>query len=112
MKDNDRDENRQWFERHIGNDLRKFDEAHNPLPPRIEQLEAMVAVHKRHARKALWKELLLFWLIAAVIMAGMMWVLERNWVWFAVIQSAAAAGAVLFLSFYLRKKVNGRWKNS
>lgn len=103
------DLDQQWFDRQMSGQLRKFDAVHEPVVPKIPELETMVKTHKREMIKKQLRDLLLFWLIALPVLSTMFWVLERDWIWFAVIQSLVAAGAVFYASMMFRKRVSRQW---
>ncbi|OBR63213.1 hypothetical protein A7K91_24985 [Paenibacillus oryzae] len=67
-----------WFQENMMQKLKQFDAAHTPEPPALGKLEIMVADHKRKRQKAMWTELTLFWLVAVIILLGMVWMAEAS----------------------------------
>jgi hypothetical protein len=99
-----------WFDSRVGNSLKQFDDAHKPYTPDRFEFEALVGAHKQAIRRKQWKELLLLWLIGCFLFGGMMWVLERDIVWFAILQAVIACAAVGYVAvMFGKKKVSHRW---
>lgn len=110
-KPNEVNHDQQWFDNQFKEAVTRFDATHAPNVPNLQQLEAFVAGHKQDVKRRLWKELLLFWLTACFIFGVMMWVIDRNLVWFAVLQALVAAGGVGFVIMtYGRRKVR-TWRS-
>ncbi|WP_424768848.1 YxlC family protein [Paenibacillus sp. sgz302251] len=105
------DDDQQWFDNQIGEALDRFDAIHAPLLPKLHVFEQLVQAHKRELKRKLWKDLLLFWLLAVFIFSSMMWVLDRNWVWFLTIQSAIAAGGIGFVSITFVRRMGSTWRS-
>lgn len=105
------DEEQRWFEQNISGELRKFDSAYEREAPDTVDLELFVAQHQRDLRKRLWRDLMILWLVAACLLLGMLWVMDRHFMWFVSLQAISAAGAVVFIGVSHRKKVRGIWKN-
>ncbi|RCW44150.1 YxlC family protein [Paenibacillus prosopidis] len=99
----------QWFDNQIGKAVKRFDDVHEPSVPELHAFEQLVHEHKREVKRKLWKELMLFWLAACFIFGFMMWIVDRNWVWFAVFQSAIAAGGIVFAGMTFGKRVGREW---
>lgn len=99
----------QWFNKHMGEQLQQFDSAYEPDVPGISEFEALVTSHKREMVRKQWRDLLLFWLIALPVLGMMLWVLERNLLWFVGIQSAVSIIAVFYVIAKLRKKGEMQW---
>lgn len=100
-----------WFDEQIGDQLHKLDTANEPDIPPISEFVALVESHKREHEKKQWRDLLLFWLTAVPVLAVMLWVLERDWLWFVSIQVSVALGAILFVSTKVRQRVDQQWNN-
>lgn len=105
------DEEQRWFEEQMGEALKTFDAAYERQAPDLVMLEAFAAQHQREQRKKMWKELALFWLVAACLLLGMMWVLERHFIWFVALQVLVAAGGLGFVGISYFKKVSRLWKS-
>lgn len=99
MSKRKRDENEQWFREKMTNQLERFDEAFEPESPQVDQLETMIVAHRKIFRKAMWRELLLFWLVVACILIGMGWIAETNLSWFWGLYSVAGTGCFLFFAY-------------
>lgn len=104
-------DDQQWFNDQFKNALTRFDASHGPDVPELQQFEAFVDSHKQETKKKLLKELMLLWAAACFIFAVMVWMIDRNWVWFAILQAVVAATGIGYasLTFGLRK-VRG-WKS-
>lgn len=112
MKKKVHDEDQQWFMEHIGTELQKMDDAYERSEPELEPFESFVASHKMALRKKLWRDLALFWLVAAMLLLGMLWVLERDWIWFAALQLLVAVSAIGYIGFAFVWKGRKQWKNN
>ena len=88
--------------------LHKFDQAHEPVVPNLHEFESFVRTHKNDLVRKRWKDLLLLWLTALIIISAMMWMLEHKLVWFSVLQLVVLASSVLILSVTSRKQVRRR----
>lgn len=114
MIDDDKDhENREWFEQNIGGQLRRLDEALQPQEPEPHAMEAFVAEGKRELRRKLGRELVAFWIVAAIVIGGMIWTIERSWMLFIALQTIAALSAIGLLSVRLLRhagKGSRQWK--
>ncbi|WP_307476405.1 YxlC family protein [Paenibacillus harenae] len=103
-------DDKRWFDNQIGDSLRQFDEAHKPFTPDMFEFEALVGAHKQTIRRKQWKDLLLLWLIGCFLFGGMMWLLERDMVWFVVLQAVIACTAIGCVAvMFGKKKVSRRW---
>ncbi|REK71569.1 YxlC family protein [Paenibacillus paeoniae] len=111
-KNNVHDEDQQWFTEHMGAELQRFDDAYERREPELAPLDSFVASHKLALRKKLWRDLALFWLVAAMLLLGMLWILERDWIWFAALQLLVAISAIGYIGFVHRKKGREQWKNN
>lgn len=114
MKKLDRfgEEQQHWFDKHIGEELLKFDAAFERQMPDARQLEAFAAGYRRELRKKLWRDLTFFWLVAVALLLGMLWMLDRNWIWFVTLQTFAGAGAIGYIGYSYVMKVGHIWKRS
>ncbi|RJE87745.1 hypothetical protein D3P07_15705 [Paenibacillus sp. 1011MAR3C5] len=106
------DEDQQWFMEHIGTELRKMDDAYERSEPELGPFESFVASHKQALRRKLWRDLALFWLVAAMLLLGMLWILERDWIWFAALQLLVAISAISYIGFVHVWKGRKQWKNN
>lgn len=88
-----------WFQENMMGKLEQFDDAHAPEPPALSKLEALVAAHKRNHQKAVWSELLLFWLVAVCILLGMVWMADANPVLFWGLYGIVGAACLLFFGY-------------
>lgn len=111
MKKKAHDEDQQWFMERIGADLQKFDHAYERKEPELAPFESFVVARKHAFRKKLWRDLALFWLVGAMLLLGMLWILERNWIWFAALQLLVAISAIGYIGVVQVKKVREQWKN-
>lgn len=112
MKKHKSDEiDQQWFDEQLGAAINRFDAVHEPLLPELHNIEQLVQLHKNDLKRKLWKDLLLFWLVACFIFGSMMWMLERDWVWFAILQSIIAMGGIAFVSMTFGKRMGRKWNN-
>lgn len=100
-----------WFESEMQQALTRFDVAHKPDIPELQRFENMVLAHKQEMKRTLWKELAVFWLIACLMFGLMMWMLDRNWVWFAILQAVIAAGGIVFVSMTFNRRKVRVWKS-
>ncbi|WP_141502729.1 YxlC family protein [Paenibacillus luteus] len=110
-KPNEEIEDQLWFEDRLKDAMTQFDAVHAPKVPSLQQFEALVDDHKQEMKKRLWKELLLFWLIACFILGLMLWVLDRNVVWFAILQICIAVGGISFVTMRFRRRKVSTWKS-
>ncbi|MNF05259.1 hypothetical protein D3C80_2049460 [compost metagenome] len=62
-------------------------------------------------RSRLWKELALFWLTACFIFAGMMWVVESNWMWFAALQAVIAICGIGYAGMVFGRRAWREWRS-
>jgi hypothetical protein len=99
----------QWFDDQIGEAVNRFDAVHAPPVPELHAFEQLVHEHKREVKRKQWKELMLFWLAACFIFGFMMWILDRNLVWFAVLQSVIAIGGIIFAGMAFGKRMWHQW---
>jgi hypothetical protein len=104
-------EDQQWFDNQLQETLDRFDAIHVPHVPELHRFEDMVDAHKQQLKKKLWKDLLLFWLIACLIFGLMMWMIDRNWVWFAILQAVIAAGGIGFVSITFGRRKVRAWRS-
>ncbi|MBD2870909.1 YxlC family protein [Paenibacillus arenilitoris] len=105
------DPDQQWFDEAMGDAIARFDASHSPGVPELDAFERLVQARKREARKRLWRDLTLFWLTACFVFGSMAWVLERNWIWFAALQVAAAAGGAGFVACNFGRRTWSKWKS-
>jgi len=105
------DIDQKWFDEQFGSVVNQFDAAHAPLLPELHHVEQLVQLHKNDLRRKFWKELLLFWLVACFIFGLMMWMLERDLVWFAILQLIIAMGGIGFVSMTFGKRMGRKWNN-
>ncbi|KRE32697.1 YxlC family protein [Paenibacillus sp. Soil522] len=101
----------QWFDEQLGEAVTRFDAAHAPHVPELQQFEGFVQAHKHETKKKLWKELMLFWLTACFIFGSMLWIIDRNWIWFAILQAVIAAGGVGFVSLTFGRRRVRSWRS-
>lgn len=111
-KSNDDPNDQAWFEDHITKAVTRFDAIHAPRIPEPMQFETLVEGHKKEMRRKLWKELLVLWLIACVVMSLMLWMTaEHNFVFFVIFQaSIAVIGIGISCVAFGRGKVQ-TWKS-
>jgi hypothetical protein len=102
-------DDQQWFDNQLGESVNRFDAVHAPPLPELHAFEQLVHEHKRELKRKLRKELMLFWLSACFIVSIMMWILDRNWVWFAILQSVIAAGGIAFVGIMFGKRMGRQW---
>jgi hypothetical protein len=103
-------DDKRWFDSQISDSLKQFDVVHKPYTPDQFEFEALVGAHKQAVRRKQWKELLLLWLIGCILFGGMMWLLERDVVWFVALQAIIACSAVGYVTvMFSKKKVSRRW---
>lgn len=111
MKKRKEDHNdQQWFDEQLGEAVTRFDAAHAPHVPEPQQFEALVQAHKRETKRKLWNELLLFWLTACFIFSLMLWIIDHNWIWFAILQVIATAGGIGFVSMTFGRRKVRAWR--
>lgn len=104
----------QWFKERIGSQLERLDEAFLPRQPELRAMEAFVAESKRELKKRFRIELALFWLLAACVIGGMVWALDRSLTLFVALQALVTLTAAGWLTItLLRAQGRGRkqWKN-
>ncbi|RJX38643.1 hypothetical protein D3P09_13900 [Paenibacillus pinisoli] len=106
------DEDQQWFKDHIGAELQRMDAAFERSEPELEPFESFVASHKQALRRRLWRDLALFWLVAAMLLLGMFWIMEQDWIWLAALQSLVAVSAVGYIGIAHVWKGRKQWKNN
>ncbi len=101
----------QWFDEYLGEPLQKMDSTQETDTPSISEFIAFVESHKREHAKRQWRDLLLFWLAAVPVVGIMLWMLERDWLWFASIQLSVTIGAILYIITKARQRVDQQWNN-
>lgn len=112
MKKPDEDINdQQWFNDNMKEKVNRFDAIHEPDVPDFQAFNRLVVLHKEDIKRKLWKELSLFWLTACFIFGSMMWILDRNWIWFIVLQAVIAVSGIGFGAMTLRKGMRHKWKS-
>ncbi|BFH12443.1 YxlC family protein [Paenibacillus melissococcoides] len=67
--------------------------------PDVEQLQRMLHSRSRRKRSRLWKELLLLWGAACILVGGGLTLAATDWRAFAGFQAAALAGGIMFCLF-------------
>lgn len=105
---------RQWFEERIGSQLERLDEAFMPQKPELHAMEAFVEEGKRELKKKFRRELALFWLLAAFVISGMVWTLDKSLTLFVALQALvtlAAAGWLALTLLRVYKRGRKQWKN-
>ena len=101
----------QWFDDQLKEAVTRFDATHAPNVPDLQQFEAFVDNHKQEMKKGLWKELMLFWLTACFIFGFMLWMIDRHWEWFAILQAVIAVGGIGFASLTFGRRKVRAWKS-
>ncbi|MFD0962008.1 DUF5345 family protein [Paenibacillus chungangensis] len=104
-----------WFQRHVKGELQRFDKSFEAEAeaPSIMELESFIGEHKSSLRRKQWKELLLFWLTALLLLGGVGWLSKQDVIWFVTLQIAAGWGGILFLGImHRRRKGSSEWKSS
>ncbi|MGG1639507.1 YxlC family protein [Paenibacillus sp. FSL K6-3182] len=104
-------EDQKWFDDQLQETLNRFDAIHAPHVPELQRFEDMVDAHKQQMKRKLWKDLLIFWLLACLIFGMMMWMLDRNLVWFAVLQVVIAVGSIGFVGITFGRRKVRTWKS-
>ncbi|MGO4548602.1 DUF5345 family protein [Paenibacillus sp. 2TAB23] len=110
MKKHDEEE-QNWFNNLMKEDLTRFDAAHAPEVPEQHRFEELVLAHVQDTKRKLWRELLLFWLLACLIFGVMLWIIDRNWIWFAMIQAVITAGGIGYASYAFARGRLREWKS-
>lgn len=106
------DEEQLWFNQQMRTELDRFDQAfEQPVMDPI-QLETFVRNHRQEMKRKLWRDLALFWCVAAIVLVIVMGVLNRSLTLFVALQVLAAIGAIGYIGISLGRKVNRLWKNS
>lgn len=105
------DEEQLWFDARVKTELTKFDQAFERPDPDPTQLAALVADHRKQLRRKLWRDLALFWIVAAIVLTAILGVLDRSWIWFVALQGISAAGAIAFIGISSAKRRKQSWKN-
>lgn len=100
-----------WFDDHMKEQVSRFEAIHEPHVPDLHAFEQFVHEHKQGMKRKLWKELAMFWLMACFVFGGMMWVMDRNLVWFLILQAVIAAGGIVFVSMTFGKGMIRKWKS-
>ncbi|WP_138755184.1 YxlC family protein [Paenibacillus sinopodophylli] len=112
MKKRDEEmDDQKWFNDQFKDKITRFDDLHAPLIPSSQQFDELVHAHKQERSRKLWKELLLFWITACFVFGLMLWIIERNWVWFAILQTIVAAGGMVFASMAFSRRRQREWKS-
>lgn len=101
-----------WFKHQIGGELERFDQAHEIQPPELHEFESLVRSHRQVIKRKQWKELLLLWMIGCVVFGTMMWLLQKEVVWFIALQTVVGCSAVLYASLTFGKRVGQKWNKS
>lgn len=104
-------DDQQWFNDQIKNTITRFDASHRPDVPELQQFEVFVDRHKQETKKKLRKELMLLWAAACFIFALMLWMIDRNWIWFAILQAVVAACGIGYVSLTFGLRKVREWKN-
>ncbi|OBZ08528.1 YxlC family protein [Bacillus sp. FJAT-26390] len=110
-KPKEEDYDQQWFDDQFKEAVNRFDATHAPNVPDLQQFEAFVEGRKQEMKRGLWKELLLFWLTGCLVLGLMLWMLDRSWVWFAVLQTLIAAGGIGFVSITFGRRKVRTWRS-
>lgn len=104
---------RQWFEERIGSQLERLDETFRPQEPELHAMEAFVEESKRELKKRFRRELVLFWLLAAFIINGMLWTLDKSLSLFVALQALvtlATAGWLAITLLRMRRRGRKQWE--
>lgn len=106
------DEEQLWFDQQVRTELARFDQAFEQPEPDMQQLEAFVRNHQQEMKRKLWRDLALFWSVAAIVLVIVMGVLNRSLIGFVSLQALAAIGAIGYIGKTMVKKESRLWKRS
>ncbi|MEK3882489.1 YxlC family protein [Paenibacillus sp. PL2-23] len=113
MKRNDaHDDDQQWFDARLKADLQSFDEAFDSPPHDVAGLALLVGRYQKELNRRLWRELALFWLVAAILLAAVFGLLERSLALFVVLQGITALSALLIIGMTVWRRRKSLWKSS
>src|SRR5690606_7563894 len=101
----------QWFDENVGEALQELDTAAELETPPISDFIAFVETHKREHANRQWRDLLLFWIAAVPVLGIMLWMLERDLLWFVIVQLFVTLGALFYTSTKVRQRVDKQWTN-
>ncbi|MHA6480503.1 YxlC family protein [Paenibacillus sp. strain BS8-2] len=115
MDDRERGD-KQWFRENIGNQLERMDEVLTSQQPELHVMEAFVADRKHELKRKFRRELVLFWLLAAVVLGAMAWTIDQSLALFVTLQITVTllAGGFMAVTILRLMRAKGKklWKNS
>lgn len=112
---NEDKQNQQWFDERIGTKLRQMDETFEPQPPELQTMEVFVAEGKRALREKMLRDMLIFVLLAAIVVAAMAWTINRNLALFVALQVLTALSVAGWMTVHLLRlawKGKAQWKRN
>ncbi|WP_214628181.1 YxlC family protein [Paenibacillus agaridevorans] len=107
--------NQQWFDERIGTKLRRLDEAFEPQAPELQTMEVFVAEGKIALREKMRRDMLIFVLLAAIVVAVMAWTINRNLALFVALQALTALSVAGWMALHLLRlawKGRTQWKRN
>ncbi|AJY73623.1 YxlC family protein [Paenibacillus beijingensis] len=106
MHDNGKqdEENRPELETKLTQQLAIVDRSVRDTAPSLEDLEGLVRAVQAEKRQRLWRDLCMFWLIALLIIALMLWSYARFFEAVLILQAAATVAAGAAIGFLWRRR--------
>ncbi|HEY3366710.1 MAG TPA: YxlC family protein [Symbiobacteriaceae bacterium] len=74
-------------------------------PPRLETLQMLAVEVQREQRRETLRDLVRFWAVAVVILAGVLYPMSRQPVWFFIAQGVGLVGLLVSAAIFGRKRV-------
>ncbi|MFC4100894.1 YxlC family protein [Paenibacillus xanthanilyticus] len=74
-----------------------------PLPP-LAAFEQLVGEQRARSRSRLWRDLFVFWTVAALILSLMVLVVESSIIGFVILQATVFVAAIAFVATGVRSK--------
>ncbi|SFT17035.1 DUF5345 family protein [Paenibacillus sp. BC26] len=98
----------QQIKQMLGVHLEEWDRSIQPAVPSVESITNLVREHKKELNSRYRRELVLFWLVSAFVLSGLLLLWLSSVMVFVVIQILAFAAAAVFVFLFMIKGKEGR----
>ncbi|MFB9326482.1 YxlC family protein [Paenibacillus aurantiacus] len=84
--------------------LRQWDARIEPALPPLAAFEQLVGTQRARSRTRLWRDLLVFWAVAAFVLATLVLVVQSSLLGFVILQATVFVAAIAFVATGIRSK--------
>lgn len=92
--------------------LEQWDVRIEPQLPPLAAFEQLVGEQRARSRSRLWRDLLVFWAVAALVLSMLVLVAESSVLGFVILQATVFVAAIAFVALGIRSKEEaGEWRS-